>query len=199
MSPSLILIGASTGGTDAIREVLMPLPSDLPPIAITQHMPPGFTRSFAERLDRLCQLCVIEAQGGERLERGHVYLAPGDAHLRLSAVPGGVQTVLGHDEPINRHRPSVEALFLSAAALPGARVLALMLTGMGRDGALAMKRLREAGAYNLVQDEASSVVFGMPREAIACGAAHEVLPLSQMAARVIQLCQKGMPERDRSR
>ena len=189
----LIVIGASTGGTDAIRAVLEKLPTDLPPIAITQHMPEGFTRSFAERLDRLCRLSVHEAGSGERLQPGHAYLAPGHSHLLIKSSGGGFHTVLSEEPPVNRHRPSVEVLFLSAAKL-GRGVLGVMLTGMGRDGAQAMRVMRDAGAYNLVQDEASSVVFGMPREAIAAGAAHEVLALHQIGERVVQLCQRGLPE-----
>ncbi|RZS78743.1 CheB methylesterase domain-containing protein [Pigmentiphaga kullae] len=182
----LVAIGASTGGTEALRELLEALPADLPPIVITQHMPPGFTRSFAERLDKHTPLHVKEAEHNERLYPGHVYVAPGHAHLSVRPLPLlGYHAQLSEGEPVNRHRPSVEVLFLSAARAAGAGTVAIMLTGMGKDGARAMLALREAGAYNLAQDEASSVVFGMPREAIALGAVHEIVPLPQMAQRLI--------------
>ncbi|GAA0494241.1 CheB methylesterase domain-containing protein [Pigmentiphaga daeguensis] len=182
----LVAIGASTGGTEALRDLLEALPADLPPIVITQHMPPGFTRSFAERLDKHTPLRVKEAEHNERLHPGHVYVAPGHAHLAVRPLPLlGYHAQLSEGEPVNRHRPSVEVLFLSAARAAGACTVAVMLTGMGKDGARAMLTLREAGAYNLAQDEASSVVFGMPREAIALGAVHEIVPLPQMAQRLV--------------
>ncbi|QEI07208.1 chemotaxis protein CheB [Pigmentiphaga aceris] len=181
----LIVIGASTGGTEALRDVLSALPADLPPVAITQHMPPGFTRSFAERLDKQCALHVKEAVDGERMLPGHAYIAPGDSHLAIRTSTFGYTTQLLNTEPVNRHRPSVEVLFLSAARLAGPGCVGVMLTGMGKDGAQAMLTLRQAGSYNMAQDEATSVVFGMPREAIALGAAHETVPLSQVAARIV--------------
>lgn len=181
----LVVIGASTGGTEALRDVLTALPADLPPVAITQHMPPGFTRSFAERLDKQCALHVKEAVDGERMLPGHAYIAPGDTHLSIRASTFGYMAHLLDTEPVNRHRPSVEVLFLSAARLAGPGCVGVMLTGMGKDGAQAMLTLRQAGSYNLAQDEATSVVFGMPREAIALGAAHEVVPLSQIAPRIV--------------
>jgi two-component system chemotaxis response regulator CheB len=181
----LIVIGASTGGTEALRDVLTALPADLPPVAITQHMPPGFTRSFAERLDKQCALHVKEAVDGERMLPGHAYIAPGDTHLAIRASTFGYTAQLLDTEPVNRHRPSVEVLFLSASRLAGPGCVGVMLTGMGKDGAQAMLTLRQAGSYNLAQDEATSVVFGMPREAIALGAAHEVVPLPQVAARIV--------------
>jgi len=181
----LIAIGASTGGTEALREVLGGLPPGLPPVVITQHMPPGFTRSFAERLDKHSRLHVKEAEHNERLYPGCAYVAPGHAHLAVRYLPlVGYYANLSEGEPVNRHRPSVEVLFLSVARAAGPGAVAVMLTGMGKDGARAMLALREAGGYNLVQDEATSVVFGMPREAIALGAAHEVVPLSQVAQRL---------------
>ena len=181
----LVAIGASTGGTEALREVLGGLPADFPPLVITQHMPPGFTRSFAERLDKHSRLRVKEAEHNERLYAGCAYVAPGHAHLAVRYLPlVGYYAQLSEGEPVNRHRPSVEALFLSVARASGRGAVAVMLTGMGKDGARAMLALREAGAYNLAQDEASSVVFGMPREAIALGAAHEVVSLSEMAHRL---------------
>ncbi len=182
----LVAVGASTGGTEALRELLSALPADLPPLVITQHMPPGFTRSFAERLDKHARLRVKEAEHNERLQAGHAYVAPGHAHLAVRQLPlAGYCAQLSEGEPVNRHRPSVEVLFLSAARAAGAGVVAVMLTGMGKDGARAMLALRQAGAYNLAQDEATSVVFGMPREAIALGAVHEVVPLAMMAPRLL--------------
>ncbi len=184
----LILIGASTGGTEAIREVLLEMPPDCPGILITQHMPAGFTRSFAERLDRLCQISVKEAEHGERVLPGHAYIAPGNRHLALQKSGANYVTALSDDPPVNRHRPSVEVLFRSAAQHAGKSAVAAMLTGMGKDGAQGMLQMREAGAYNIAQDEASCVVFGMPREAIAAGAVHEVLPLSGIAASLLAHC-----------
>jgi two-component system chemotaxis response regulator CheB len=182
----LIAIGASTGGTEAIREVLQALPADMPGIVITQHMPPGFTRSFAARLDSLCRLRVKEAEDGERILPGHAYIAPGDRHLTVAKSGANYRVALSDAPPVNRHRPSVEPLFLSVAAHAGPNAMGVMLTGMGKDGAQAMLRLREAGAWTAAQDEASCVVFGMPREAIAVGAVEEVLPLPRIAARLVE-------------
>jgi two-component system chemotaxis response regulator CheB len=177
----IICIGASTGGTEAIREVLMPLPADSPAIVITQHMPPGFTTSFAHRLDTLCRIRVQEARDGDRILPGHAYIAPGGHHLRIDRNGSNYVAVVEDTEPVNRHRPSVEVLFKSAARVIGPNALGIMLTGMGADGAAAMREMKDAGSYNYVQDEASCVVFGMPRMAIQHGAAHEVLPLTQIA------------------
>jgi two-component system chemotaxis response regulator CheB len=177
----IICIGASTGGTEAIREVLMPLPADSPAIVITQHMPPGFTTSFAHRLDTLCRICVQEARDGDRILPGHAYIAPGGHHLRIDRNGSNYVAVVEDTEPVNRHRPSVEVLFKSAARVIGPNALGIMLTGMGADGAAAMREMKDAGSYNYVQDEATCVVFGMPRMAIQHGAAHEVLPLTQIA------------------
>ncbi|WP_430407248.1 protein-glutamate methylesterase/protein-glutamine glutaminase [Hydrogenophaga sp.] len=177
----IICIGASTGGTEAIREVLVPMPADSPAIVITQHMPPGFTTSFAHRLDTLCRIRVQEARDGDRILPGHAYIAPGGHHLRIDRNGSNYVAVVEDTEPVNRHRPSVEVLFKSAARVIGPNALGIMLTGMGADGAAAMREMKDAGSYNYVQDEASCVVFGMPRMAIQHGAAHEVLPLSQIA------------------
>jgi two-component system chemotaxis response regulator CheB len=177
----VICIGASTGGTEAIREVLVPMPADAPAIVITQHMPPGFTTSFAARLNTLCRISVAEARHGERILPGHAYIAPGGHHLRIERSGSNYVAIIEDTEPVNRHRPSVEVLFRSAARVIGPNALGVMLTGMGADGAQAMREMKDAGSYNLVQDEASCVVFGMPRMAIEAGAAHEVLPLNQIA------------------
>ena len=178
-------IGASTGGTEAIREVLVPMPADAPAIVITQHMPPGFTTSFATRLDGLCKIRVAEARDGQRILPGHAYIAPGGRHLRIDRSGSNYVAVVEDTEPVNRHRPSVEVLFKSAARVIGPNAIGIMLTGMGADGASAMREMKDAGSYNYVQDEASCVVFGMPRVAIQHGAAHEVLPLTQIAPAVL--------------
>ncbi|RTL41644.1 MAG: chemotaxis response regulator protein-glutamate methylesterase [Burkholderiales bacterium] len=182
----IIFIGASTGGTEATKDVLVNLPADSPAVVITQHMPPGFTKSYAARLDGLCKIRVKEAQDGERILPGHGYIAPGGLHLTVERSGANYIARVQDGEPINRHKPSVEALFLSAAKVVGPNAIGIMLTGMGADGARAMKVMKDAGAYNYCQDEASCVVFGMPREAIAAGAADEVLPLNQIAAKVLE-------------
>ena len=177
----LICIGASTGGTEAIKEVLINLPANSPGIVITQHMPPGFTTSFAARLDGLCQITVQEASNGVRVLPGHAYIAPGGRQFKLDRSGANYICVVEDGEPVNRHKPSVEVLFRSVAQVVGRNAFGIMLTGMGNDGARAMKEMRDAGSYNYVQDEASCIVFGMPREAILHGAADEVLPLTAIA------------------
>jgi two-component system chemotaxis response regulator CheB len=189
----VILIGASTGGTEAIRELLSGLPAEVPAILIAQHMPAGFTKSFADRLNKYCKLSVKEAEDGEQVLPGRVYIAPGSHHLLLKRSGTGYVTALSDGPPVNRHRPSVEVLFHSGAEAAGHAVVGVMLTGMGKDGAQAMRDMRDAGSYNIVQDEASSVVFGMPREAIAAGAAHEVAPLDEIAGRVVGQLMKSGP------
>jgi two-component system chemotaxis response regulator CheB len=182
----VIFIGASTGGTEATREVLMALPADAPAVMIAQHMPSGFTKSYAARLDGLCRIGVKEASDGERVLPGHAYIAPGGLHLSVERSGASYIARVRDGEPVNRHRPSVEVLFLSAARAVGPNALGVMLTGMGADGSRAMKELRDAGSWNLVQDEATCVVFGMPKEAIAAGAANEVLPLNAIAPRLLE-------------
>jgi len=182
----LVFIGASTGGTEATKEVLMNLPPDSPGVVITQHMPAGFTRSYAARLDGLCRIRVKEATDGERVLPGHAYIAPGGEHLSVERSGANYIARVQATEPVNRHMPSVEVLFKSAARVAGPNAVGIMLTGMGADGAKAMKEMRDAGSFNICQDEASCVVFGMPREAIAAGAADEVLPLTRIAPRVIE-------------
>jgi two-component system chemotaxis response regulator CheB len=182
----IIFLGASTGGTEATREVLTELPADCPAVMITQHMPPGFTKSYAARLDGLCRIRVAEARDGERVLPGHAYIAPGGFHLSVERSGANYVARVVDGEPVNRHKPSVEVLFDSAARVVGRNALGVMLTGMGADGARAMKTMRDAGSYNLCQDEASCVVFGMPREAIAHGAANEVLPLNRIAPRLLE-------------
>lgn len=181
----LICIGASTGGTEAIKEVLVQMPADSPAIVITQHMPPGFTTSFAARLNGLCQITVKEAVNGERILPGHAYIAPGGTQFHVARSGANYVAVVDDGPPVNRHKPSVEVLFKSAAAVVGRNAFGIMLTGMGNDGAAAMREMKDAGSYNYVQDEATCIVFGMPREAIAHGAADEVLPLGQIAPALI--------------
>jgi len=181
----LIIVGASTGGTEAIKEFLMPLPPDSPAVMIVQHMPAGFTKSFAQRLNGLCRITVKEAEHGERVLPGYAYIAPGDSHLLLARSGANYVAHLSQEAPVNRHRPSVDVLFDSAATHGGKNVTGVILTGMGKDGARGMLRMREAGSYNLAQDEQSCIVFGMPKEAIATGGVHEVVPLHQMSQRVM--------------
>jgi len=184
-SEKLIIIGASTGGPEAIKEFLMQMPSDCPGILITQHMPEGFTRSFAKRLDGICKIAVREAESGERILPGHAFIAPGHSHLMLARSGANYVTQLDQGPPVNRHRPSVDVLFHSAAVCAGKNAVGVILTGMGKDGAQGMLEMKNAGAYNFAQDEASCVVFGMPREAIAIGAAHEVGALNALPAMVL--------------
>jgi two-component system chemotaxis response regulator CheB len=187
----LIAMGSSTGGTEALRVVLAALLPETPPVIVSQHMPEMFTRSFAERLDSLCAIRVKEAVEGETLQSGTAYIAPGHSHLLLRLTPaGGYVVSLNQGSPVNRHRPSVDVMFRAAANVAGRNCIAVILTGMGRDGAEGMVELKEAGAYNLAQDEKSCVVFGMPREAILRGAAHEVLPLADIPARLTALCRQ---------
>ncbi|AZG16230.1 MULTISPECIES: protein-glutamate methylesterase/protein-glutamine glutaminase [Cupriavidus] len=181
----LIIVGASTGGTEAIKEFLMPLPPDSPAVMIVQHMPAGFTKSFAQRLNGLCRITVKEAEHGERVLPGYAYIAPGDSHLLLARSGANYVAHLSAEAPVNRHRPSVDVLFDSAAIHGGKNVTGVILTGMGKDGARGMLRMKEAGSYNLAQDEQSCIVFGMPKEAIATGGVHEVVPLNQMSQRVM--------------
>jgi two-component system, chemotaxis family, protein-glutamate methylesterase/glutaminase len=186
----LIIVGASTGGTEAIKEFLMRMPPDAPGILITQHMPEAFTKSFAARLDGLSKVRVKEAEDNERVLPGHAYIAPGHSHLLLKRSGAHYMTELNQGPPVNRHRPSVDVLFRSAANFAGANAVGVILTGMGKDGAAGMLEMRQAGAYNFAQDEASCVVFGMPAAAIALGAAHEVVPLDQMTRKVLDYLAK---------
>jgi two-component system, chemotaxis family, protein-glutamate methylesterase/glutaminase len=186
-SDRLIAIGASTGGVEALREVLAALPATMPPILVAQHMPPGYTDTFARRLDALCALSVKEAQDGEPALPGVAYIAPGGRHLSVLRRAGSYAVRVTDDAPVNRHRPSVDTLFRGVASAAADRAIGVMLTGMGGDGAEAMLALSAAGAYTIAQDEASCVVFGMPRQAIALGAVREVLPLAHMSRRLVEL------------
>jgi two-component system chemotaxis response regulator CheB len=190
-SEKLIIIGASTGGTEAIKEFLIRMPSDCPGILIVQHMPEGFTRSFAQRLDGLCKISVKEAEHGDRVLPGHAYLAPGHSHLLLARSGANYQTQLDQGPPVNRHRPSVDVLFHSAAVNAGKNAVGVILTGMGKDGAVGMLEMKQAGAHNFAQNEETCVVFGMPREAIAVGATHEVGPLQDLPGMVLDFLTKN--------
>jgi two-component system chemotaxis response regulator CheB len=183
----VIAIGASTGGTEAIKEVLVALPADAPGVVIVQHMPEKFTQSFAERLDSLCQIQVKEARDGDRILPGHALLAPGNYHMTVtrSGANYGVQVFMG--ERVNHHRPSVDVLFESCARALGGNAVGVILTGMGHDGARGMLEMHRAGAHTVAQDEATSLVFGMPKEAIALGAVDEIMPLSHISSAVARL------------
>jgi len=188
----LIIIGSSTGGTEAIREVLVRMPPDCPGIVITQHMPKAFTRSFADRLNQLCSIRVKEAVHGEPILPGHAYIAPGDQHLAVRRNASRYLVELSDGPVVNRHRPSVEVLFLSAARAVGVNAIGIMLTGMGKDGATAMMEMKRAGAFNIAQDEESCVVFGMPKEAIAAGGVDEVLPLTAITEHALRASRKSV-------
>jgi len=184
-SGNLIFVGASTGGTEAIKDLLIGFPADCPPTLVVQHMPENFTLSFARRLDGLCPPRIVEAVGGERLETGTVYIAPGHSHLLIRRQAAGYVTELSSGDPVNRHRPSVDVLFDSAAQLVGRKAVGVLLTVMGKDGARGLLRMRESGARTFAQDEASCVVYGMPREAALIGAVDEVVGIGDMARRVL--------------
>ncbi len=178
---SIIAIGSSTGGTEALRRVLMPLPVSTPGIVIAQHMPAGFTFSFAQRLDSLCQIAVREAQDGEPVRPGTALIAPGDRHMEIISQDNGYRVRLSDAPPVNRHRPSVDVLFDSVARQASKHASAAILTGMGGDGARGLLHLRQTGAFTLAQSEATCVVFGMPREAIDLGAAKKVVDLDDIS------------------
>lgn len=187
----IVFVGASTGGTEAVKTFLLGIPADCVPILIVQHMPESFTGSFAARLNSLCKPRVIEAQGGEVLESGVVYIAPGHSHLKIRRTPSGYLTELMKTAPVNRHRPSVDVLFDSAAEIVGRNAVGVILTGMGKDGANGLLRMRQAGARTFGQDEATCVVYGMPREAALIGAVEEVAALGELPRRVMQALGRG--------
>jgi two-component system, chemotaxis family, protein-glutamate methylesterase/glutaminase len=176
----ILAIGASTGGPRAIESVLTRMPMETPPIVIAQHMPAGFTKALAERLDRMCAIRVVEAAGGEQLEPGTAYVAPGEHHLVVQACGTTLTTALHDGAPMHHQRPAVDELFFSLAKLRGVPIVAALLTGMGSDGADGLLALRQAGAETIAEDEQSCIVFGMPREAIARGAAMHVATLLRM-------------------
>ena len=183
---NVIAIGASTGGTEALHEILEVLPDNMPPIVVTQHIPASFSQRFANRLNRQCKLTVQEAKHNDLLQPGHVYIAPGDHHLKVERHGHQLVCKLDDGEAVNRHKPSVEVMFDSLLGYDCRKVISVMLTGMGEDGALAMKALSDAGARCIVQDEASSLVWGMPGAAFKAGVIDEVQPLGKIAARLVK-------------
>ena len=188
---TIIAIGASTGGTEAVRVILESMPPDAPPVLVTQHIPAAFSGPFAARMDRTSAMRICEAQDGQPIQSGHAYVAPGSHHL-LVMWDGAKYVCRLHDGPqVNRHKPSVDVLFRSMAASAGAATIGVLLTGMGDDGARGLLELKQAGATTLVQDEASSVVWGMPGAAWKLGAAAEMLPLDHIAARLLSLSRQS--------
>jgi two-component system chemotaxis response regulator CheB len=190
-SPAVVVIGASTGGVEAIHEVLVRLPASFPPILVVQHIPRPFSAALAEHLNRTCALEVQEAQEVSELLPGRVLIAPGDRHMELRSVGAKRSLFLNTDPPVNRHRPSVDVLFHSAARAGADSTVGVLLTGMGADGAEGLLALRRAGASTIAQDEQSSVVYGMPAEAVRLGAAEVVLPLKDIAAGIARLLSRG--------
>ena len=182
----LLAIGASTGGTEAIRQVLKDLPRNAPGIVIAQHLPAAFSDSFAERLDSNCPLTVKIAEEGDLIKPGHVYVAPGSHHLKVVSSGQGWMCALDDGAPVNRHKPSVDVLFDSVATYAKGNAIGCVLTGMGKDGAEGLMHMKEAGARTLVQDEATSVVWGMPGAAAKLGAAEAVVPLDDVAGTLVQ-------------
>ncbi len=182
--PHLIVIGSSTGGTQALQDILLSMPKEIPPVLITQHIPPVFSKALADRLNSLCPFEVKEGEDGDDVIPNRVIIAPGGHHMRLAS--GGRKIIIENDEPINRFRPSVDALFFSVVKNAKVPVTAAILTGMGKDGAQGMLQLRKAGAQTIAQDEATSVVFGMPKEAIEIGAAQMVEPITRISKALVE-------------
>ena len=184
---ALVAVGASTGGTEAIRRLLMTLPPDAPPVVLAQHIPDSFSGPFAERLDAVSAVSVRQASDGDAVLSGHALLAPGDRHMEVVREGSRLVVRLTDTEPVNRHRPSVDVLFNSVASACGREAVGVLLTGMGQDGARGLLRIREAGARTLVQDEASSVVWGMPKAALDLGAAEEAVDLEKIAEQMLKI------------
>jgi len=182
---SIIAIGSSTGGTEALRELLEVLPPNTPPILMTQHMPEHFTKTFADRLNELCPIHVKEAQEGDSVIPGQALLAPGNFHMELRRSGAKYYVTLNQEPPVNRHRPAVDPMFQSVAKYAGANSVGVILTGMGNDGAAGMLDMKKAGSFNVAQDEASCVVFGMPKEAIKAGGVDKILPLSNIPSAIL--------------
>lgn len=182
---TIIAIGSSTGGTEAVKDVLLSLPPNTPPILITQHMPERFTKTWADRMNSLCRISVKEAEHGDSVLPGHALVAPGGYHMALVRSGARYTVQINQDPPVNRHRPSVDVLFASVARYAGANAVGVILTGMGNDGAKEMLTMKQAGAFTIAQDEASCVVFGMPKEAIKAGAVDKVMPLDDIAGAIL--------------
>lgn len=183
----LIALGASTGGTEAIKEVLTRLPAETPPIVITQHIPAAFSAPFAKRMNTLSAMTVVEAEDGQQIQQGHVYIAPGDKHLEIVRSGTGYICRLNDGEPVNRHKPAVDVMFRSVIKTVGRNAMGVLLTGMGADGAAGLKEMQEMGSPTVAQDEKTSVVWGMPGEAVKLGAADHVLGLEQIPAKILEL------------
>lgn len=181
----IIAIGASTGGTEAIKDLLVQFPAAIPGVVMTQHMPPGFTRTYAERLNKCTRLYVVEAKGGERILPGHAYLAPGGHHLIVARSGADYVVKLSDAEPVHRHRPAVDVMMESVAKVGGKNVIGVLLTGMGKDGAQGMLDIRHQGGYTFAQDEASCVVYGMPKEAVNIGGVDQTVELSKMGEAIL--------------
>ena len=190
IAPALIAIGTSTGGADALPAVLSALPAQTPPIVAVIHMPAQFTNSFAKRIDRNSQITVEEARHGAPLRKNHALIAPGDQHMKLAKVNGKYEVMLNQEPKVNRHRPAVDVLFESVAELYGKAAVGVILTGMGNDGAKGLLAMRNAGSTTIGQDEASSVVYGMPRLAHEAGAVQTQLPLDKIASRLARMLRK---------
>jgi len=184
----IVAIGASTGGVEALRVVLCDLPADSPAVVVTQHMPPGFTTRFAERLNRLAQVAVQEAVDGQRIMPGHVYIAPGNRHLEVVRTAANYACRLNDAAPVCGHRPSVDVLFHSVATSARANAIGVILTGMGRDGAEGLKQMRDGGSATIGQNEATCVVYGMPKAAAELGATETELPIEKIAAAIGERC-----------
>ena len=182
---TIIAIGSSTGGTEAVKDVLMALPPNTPPILITQHMPERFTKTWADRMNQLCRISVKEAEDGDSVLPGHALVAPGSYHMTLVRSGARYTVRINQDPPVNRHRPSVDVMFASVAQYAGANAVGVILTGMGGDGAKEMLTMKQAGAFTIAQDEASCVVFGMPKEAIKLGGVDKILPLGEIPAAIV--------------
>jgi two-component system, chemotaxis family, protein-glutamate methylesterase/glutaminase len=191
-SEKIIVIGSSTGGPQALREFLQQMPADGPGILITQHMAPGFVEAFARHLNEQTRLAVAQADDGQRVLPGHVYIAPGNRHLEVRRSGANYMTAVHDGDPVSRHRPSVDVLFESAAKAAAHNAIGVILTGMGRDGADGLLKMRQSGARTYAQDEASCVVYGMPREAVAAGAVDEIAPLHELPQRILRaLAEQG--------
>ncbi len=188
---TIIAIGSSTGGTEAVKQVLEMLPPHTPPILITQHMPERFTKAWADRMNNLCRISVKEAQDGDSVLPGHSLIAPGNFHMLLVRSGARYTVRINQEPPVNRHRPSVDVMFASVARSAGANAVGVILTGMGGDGAKEMLTMKQAGAFTIAQDEASCVVFGMPKEAIKAGAVDKVLPLDDIASAILAHVGRG--------
>ncbi|GAB6069792.1 chemotaxis response regulator protein-glutamate methylesterase [Thiomicrorhabdus hydrogeniphila] len=187
-STKIVALGASTGGTEAIKEVLSRLPANAPAILITQHIPAAFSLPFAKRMDSISEMTVHHAEDGLEIHPGHVYIAPGDKHLVIAKSGAGLICRLDDSDPVNRHKPAVDVMFKSVLQNIGAnRAIGVLLTGMGADGAVGLKALKDSGVPTIAQNEKTSVVWGMPGEAVKIGAAVDVLPLDKVAARIMEL------------